>query len=67
MFLFGNEMGKIDVCTSLLTGEHDWSISLVAKCRIKSCLSLCEISVTLPLSSRYARSVTSLTLFDVSR
>ena len=55
------------VCTSALTGKHDLSINLVAKCKIKSCLATCAISVTLPLSSRGARSVTSLTLYDVNK
>ena len=67
MFLSGIKMGVNKVCTSLLTGKHDWSISLVAKCKIKSCWAPCAISVTLPLSSHGARSVTSLTLYDVSK
>ena len=60
-------MGVNLVCTSLLAGKHDLSISYVAKCKIKSCLSPCAISVILPLSSCGARSVTSLTLYDVSK
>ena len=54
-------------CTYLLTGNHDWSIREAAKCKIKSCLAQCAISVTLPLSSRGARSVVSLMLNDVSK
>ena len=53
---------KIDVnivCTLLLTGKHDWRISKVTKCKIKSCFAPCDISFTLPLSSGGARSVTS--------
>ena len=65
LFLSGIQTGA--VCTSVLTGKHDWSISLVAKCKIKSCLATCVVSVTLPLSSRGARSVTSLTLYDVNK
>ena len=54
------------VCTLLSTGNYDWSISLVVKCKIKSCLATYAISVTLPLSS-CARSVTSLMLYDVNK
>ena len=61
MFLVGIYTGVKIVCTSLLIGKHDWSISSVAKCKIKSCLAHCAISVTLSLSSRGARSVTSST------
>ena len=32
-------MGVNKVCTMLLTGKHDWSISKVAICKIKSCLA----------------------------
>ena len=67
MFLSGIKMGVNRVCTSLLAGKHNWIISYVVKCKIKSCLAPCAISVTLPLSSHGARSVTSLTLFDVSK
>ena len=59
-------MGVNIVCTLLLTRNLDWSISLAAKCKIKSSLATCAISVTLPLSPRGARSVTSLTLYDVN-
>ena len=37
VFLFGIEMGVNIVCTLLLTGKHNWDITLVAKCKIKSC------------------------------
>ena len=57
-------MGVNVVCTLLLTRNLDWRIRLVAKCKIKSSLATCAISVTLPLSSHGARSVTSLTLYD---
>ena len=67
MFLSGIKMGVNIVCTSLLAGKHDWSINYVAKYKTKSCLAPCAISVTLPLSSRGARSATSLTLYDVSK
>ena len=67
MFLLGIEMGVNIVCNFLLPGIHDWSFSYVAICKIKSCLALYAISVTLPLSSLGARSVTSLTLYDVSK
>ena len=58
LFLSGIQMGVNIVCTLLLTRKHDWHISLVAKCKIKSFYATCAISVTLPLSSRGARSVT---------
>ena len=58
LFLSGIQMGANKVCTLLLTRNHDWSISLVAKCKIKSFYATCAFSVTLPLSSRGARSVT---------
>ena len=37
VFLLGIQMGVNIVCTLLLTGKHDWSISQVAKCKVKSC------------------------------
>ena len=67
MFLLGIEMGVNVVCTLLLRAKHPWSISEVAICKINSCLAPCAISVTLPFSSRGVRSVTSLTLYDVSK
>ena len=67
MFLSGIRMGVNIVFTLLFTGNYDLSISYVAKCKIKSCVAPCAISVTLHLSSRGARSVTSLTLHDVSK
>ena len=67
MFLSGIKMGVNIVCTLLLPGKHPWSISYVAICKINSCLAPCAISVTLPFLSRGARSVTSLTLYDVSK
>ena len=67
MFLSDIKMGANVVCTLLLTGKHNWSISQVANFKIKSCLAPCAISLTLPLSSCGARSVTSLTLYDVSK
>ena len=66
MFLSGIEMGVNIVCTLFFTGNHDRSISKVAKCKIKSCMAHCAISVTLPFSSRGASSMTSLTIYDVS-
>ena len=60
-------MGVKIFCTLFLTENYDLSISLVAKCKIKSCLGTCAIRVALPLSSRGARSVTSLTLYDVNK
>ena len=67
MFLLGIKLGVNIVCTLFFTGNHDRSISKVAKCKIKSCMAHFAISVTLPFSSRGARSMTSLTLFDVSK
>ena len=58
LFLSGIQMGVNVVCTLLLTRNHERDISLVAKCKIKSFYATCAISVTLPLSSRGARSVT---------
>ena len=60
-------MGGNIVYTLLLATNHDWSFSLVANCKIKSCLVACTISITLPLSTHSACSVTSLTLFDVNK
>ena len=66
--LLSCEMQNVNiVCTSLLTGKHKWRISQVAKCKRKTCLAPCAISIALPLSSHGARSVTSLTLYDVSK
>ena len=56
-------LGYQIVCTSLLTGKHDWRISLVVKCKIKSCFAPCAIGVTLLLLSCGALSVTSLMLY----
>ena len=67
VFLSGIQIGVNVVCTLIFTRNHDWSISLVAKCKIKSSLATCAISVTLSLSLRGARSVTSLTLYDVNK
>ena len=65
MFVSGIKMDVNIVCTFLLTRNYDWSISYVAKSKVKSCLA--PFSVTLPLPSRGARSVTSFTLYDVSK
>ena len=54
MFVSVIKMGVNIVCTLILTGKHDWVISLVAKCEIKYCYDSCTISVILPLSSRGA-------------
>ena len=51
VFLLGMTMGVNIVCTLLLTGKHDWSISSVAKCKIKSCYAPCAVSITLPILS----------------
>ena len=67
MSLSGIKMGVNVVCTLFFTRNYDRSISKVAKCKIKSCMAHCAISVTLPFSSRGARLMTSLTLYDVSK
>ena len=60
-------MGVKVTCTSLLPGTHDWRLVKVAICKINSCLAHYAISVTLPLSSHGAHSVTSSTLYDISK
>ena len=57
-------MGINIVSTLLLTGN---TIGAYVKMQNKSCLAPCAISVTLPFLSRGAHSVTSLTLYDVSK
>ena len=65
MVFSGNKMGVNIVFTLFLTGN--WSISYVAKCKVKSCLAPCAISVTLSLLSHGACSVMSFMLYDVSK
>ena len=66
---------KMKLIIRFLTGRWRPSAFLIAKIhilsiniiKIKPCLALYAISFTLPLSSRGARSVTSLLLYDVSK
>ena len=67
MFLSDMKMGVNIVFTLLFAGKYDWSINLVVKCKTKSCKAICAVSVTLPISSRDASLVTSLTFNDVSK